>query len=149
MQTADYEDFVALLTSPAVKALWPRQQVDDALVAAYWTALKDQPLTVVRKCMERHQQHGKFFPKPADLRPRVDRLPPVDISGGGYSEADYRAIRNLEALKNRDPDAYKREIQLRSLNRLVATQHPGSSMYEAALNELHAMGYDSGRWPNP
>lgn len=148
MQTAEYEDFIALLKGPEVKTLWPKQKVDDVLVSTYWTALKDQPLAVVRKCMERHVKFGKGFPKPSDLRPKVDRLPAVDL-GAGRSEADARAIRNLEALKQRDYDAWKREVDIRRMNRLLATQHPGSSMYEAAVNELHGLNCDSGRWPNP
>lgn len=148
MQTAEYEDFVALLKSPSVRTLWPKQKIDDVLVATYWTALKDQPLAIVRKCLERHQQHGKFFPKPADLRPKADRLPSVNASAGS-GEADARAIRNLEKFRRTDPDAWKREVQLRELNRLIATQSPGSSMYETAMTELHRMGCSSGRWPNP
>lgn len=148
MQVAEYPQFVEILTAPGVKSLWPKQKVDDVLVKTYWEALKDQPLPVVRKCMERHQQHCKFFPKPADLRPKVDRLPSVAIPAG-TGEADARAIRNLEELRKRDPEAWKRELAVRRMNRLIATQHPGSSMYEVAMNELHGLNCDSGRWPNP
>lgn len=137
MQTSEYQDFIALLRDPSVKSLWPKQKVDDVLVSTYWSALKDVPLATVRKCMDRHQQHGKWFPKPADLRPKVDKLPTVTTAqaDGDFGVAEARCIRNLEELKRRDPERWTREVAQRRLDRLIATQHPGSSMYEAALNE--------------
>lgn len=45
-----------------------KREVDDQLIALYWDALKDQPITKVRIQVERHIRYGKHFPRPSELR---------------------------------------------------------------------------------
>lgn len=113
------------------------KKIDDDTIQAYWGALKDLHLSVFRKFAERHERYGKFFPKPSDLRAKEDRLP--EVPGGkedaGFKDGEARCIRYLEELRKTDPEGHRREVGIRQLDRILATQHPGSSMYEAAYNE--------------
>lgn len=115
------------------------KKIDDETMQAYWGALKDQQLGVFKRFAERHERHGKFFPKPADLRAKEDKLP--EVPGGkedaSFKDGEARCIRNLEELRKLDPAAHRREVGRRQIDRILATQHPGSSLYEAALNEWH------------
>lgn len=111
------------------------KKIDDDTIQAYWGALKDLQLGVFRKFAERHERYGKFFPKPSELRAKEDKLP--SVSGGkedtDFKAAEARAVRNLEAVRGLgDFDA---ELRLRKLDRLIATEHPGTPAYALALNE--------------
>lgn len=113
------------------------KKIDDDTMQAYWGALKDQQLITFKRFAERHERYGKFFPKPADLRSKEDKLP--EVPGGkddaGFKDGEARCIRYLEELRKRDPEEHRREVGRRQLDRILATQHPGTSLYEAALNE--------------
>jgi hypothetical protein len=113
------------------------KKIDDETIQAYWRSLKDLQLPVFVRFVERHEKYGKFFPKPSELRAKEDKLP--DVAGGkddaAFKEAEARCIRNLEELRKADLEEHRREVGRRQLDRIIATQHPGSSLYEAALNE--------------
>lgn len=115
--------------------------IDDELMQSYWFALKDQQFGVFKRFVERHEKHGKYFPKPADLRSKEDRLP--EVEGGKddatFREGESRCIRNLEHLRGADPIRFKREIHMRYLDRLISKEHPGSSIFEAASTEWHQL----------
>lgn len=40
---------------------------------AYLRALNDMPIEVIEQRVDSHIRHGKFFPKPAELRPKEDK----------------------------------------------------------------------------
>ena len=85
------------------------KKLDDETIQAYWTALKDQSLATFRRFAERHERHGKFFPKPSELRPKEDKLPAVsDTSSLRQHEED--AIRRLEDLRQKDPVEWERQV---------------------------------------
>lgn len=136
MLAAEYAQFEAEIRR-LEKFFERRESLDDELIAAYWTALKDLPLPVFKRFCERHEKFGKYFPKPADLRAKEDKLPNVEggKDDGPFQEGEARCIRYLEELRKKDPEEHRREVGRRVLDRILATQHPGSSMYEAALNE--------------
>lgn len=122
-----------------LEKLFGKRDLDDELIQVYWGALKDLQFPVFKRFVERHEKYGKFFPKPSELRGKEDKLPEVK---GGKDDATFKqcealCIRNLEALKARDPAAHRREVRLRQLDRLLATEHPGSSIFEAAQHESH------------
>lgn len=148
MHAGEFEQFKTLLLK--FKKIWtPRPDIDDEVLQVYWRALRDQPLATFRKYCERHEKFGRSFPKPSDLQARPEKLNAVDGGASTSNEADSRAIRNLDALRKSDPEAWKREIAIRRGARIMATQQPGSTMYETADNELRAMGAINGRWVVP
>jgi hypothetical protein len=71
MYQPDMDGFRSLLDAQAL--LFGRDKPDDLLLQAYWQALKDLPLETVKACAAIHAKRGKFFPKPAELRPKSDR----------------------------------------------------------------------------
>jgi hypothetical protein len=139
MQAAEFAQFEMLIRR--MEKIFARKPLDDETMQSYWSALKDQSLAVFRKFVERHEKYGKFFPKPMDLRAKPDKLPEVQGSkdDATFKEGEARCIRYLEELKRKDEGAWRQEIGLRHLDRLVATEHPGSSLYEAALSEWHQL----------
>lgn len=66
MYVNDLEAFNALLDS--LGSIFGKA-IDEPLRRMYWEALKPIPLTVVKGCATTHIATGKFFPKPAELRP--------------------------------------------------------------------------------
>ncbi|MEY4760666.1 MAG: hypothetical protein RLZZ200_522 [Pseudomonadota bacterium] len=80
MHTPDFDRFRALLDTTA--GLFNRDKLEDAMVQAYWNALRDLPIEIVEACAKSHQRHGKFFPKPFELRPK-DEKPRQDLPDGG------------------------------------------------------------------
>lgn len=134
MQTAEFAEFQTMVHR--LSKIFGKK-VDDEMMQSYWFALKDQQLPVFKKFVERHERYGKFFPKPSELRAKEDKIP--EVQGGkddkSFKEAEARCIANLEELRARDPIAWRKEVETRSIDRIIATQSPGSSMYEAAMNE--------------
>lgn len=134
MQTSEFPQFEAALRR--LQKVFTKS-IDDEMVQSYWSALKDQKLPVFLRFVERHERHGKFFPKPAELRSKEDKLP--EIAGGKddatFRDGEARCIRNLEELNRIDPEAHRLDVGRRQLDRILATQHQGSSLYEAAYNE--------------
>ena len=145
MQSADFPEFKTTLQR--LKKQWPKKELDDEIVQLYWRALRDQPLAIFRKFVERHEKHGRTYPQPSDLRPKEDKLQSVSGTGdSAFDEGVARSVRNLEELRKRDPEAWRVEVAIRRMSRILATESPGSSMYEAASNELRVLGADNGRW---
>lgn len=131
----DQDDFYGLLDQLSVT--WTGFPAKDEMRQAYWGALRDARLSEVRGNVERILRTAtgrQPFPKPAELR----NVPPHEatpIAEANFQAAEARCIGNLEGLRKEDPDRWRREVQQRQLDRIIATQHPGSSMYEAAFNE--------------
>ena len=45
-------------------------KLTDGALQAYWNALSDVPFPAVQGCAANHLRKGRFFPKPAELRPK-------------------------------------------------------------------------------
>ena len=80
--------------------------VSDELMSAYWDALKDQPLQAFREKATSHERHGKFFPKPHELRPKDDK-PKVDPRNDpSFIDGEKRATINLDELCHDNPSRW-------------------------------------------
>jgi hypothetical protein len=69
VHTPDFDRFRKLMTETA-RALPPKDPLDDAMIQAYWNALKDLPIEIVEACQKSWMRYGKWFPKPSELRPK-------------------------------------------------------------------------------
>lgn len=109
MHADDFPKFQALLEQLAQVY---GKKLTDELVKACWEALRDQPFARVRQLAEQHLRRGKFFPKPYELRPKEDPLPTsrTESMDAAFREAEDRAIRNLEELRQQDPAEWERHV---------------------------------------
>jgi hypothetical protein len=90
--------------------------VTDLMKQTYWVALKDQPWEVVEICAKSHSRYGKFFPKPAELRPKDEKRLHQDTAGLDASE---KFITDTwEQLRQRDPEQYWIAFKAAYLGRL-------------------------------
>lgn len=131
----DQDDFYVLLDQLSVT--WTGFAAKDEMRQAYWGALRDARLSEVKANIERILRTAtgrQSFPKPAELRNVAPHIP-TPAAEATFQACEERCVRNLEELRKEDPDKWRYEVQQRQLDRIIATQHPGSSMYEAALNE--------------
>lgn len=69
MHAPDRDRFVAALEGLA-RILPPKEPLSEAMVEAYWNALRDLPIEVVEGAILSHQRFRKSFPKPFELRPK-------------------------------------------------------------------------------
>jgi hypothetical protein len=109
----------------------------DALVQAYWRALRDVSLEEVQAHVERILLNAKKetkFPRPADLRstPPTQLTPPSDPA---FRDAETKAIRNLDEIRGSSPDEWRARVNVGKLDRIIATADPGSVEYARALCE--------------
>lgn len=95
MHKADYQDFRAVLDRLA--ATYGREKPDDESCQLYWEALRDISLDAVKACASLHVKRSKFWPKPAELRPK--NLAPAEAMGddGAMAAAAAKSIRAWEA----------------------------------------------------
>lgn len=107
MYATDFDSFNAILGK--LGAAFGKELTNEAR-AAYWEALKDQPLALVQERATAHARHGKFFPKPFELRPKDDkaRTPPHDSEA--FREGEKRAHDRLEALCRDEPLEWLRQV---------------------------------------
>jgi hypothetical protein len=106
MHQNDFEGFAKLLKRLTVVY---GKKLDDELTQAYWIALKDQTLDRLTAMAEHRMKHSKFFPKPMELRPVEDRIPPS--ADGKFEEGEERSMRNLEELRQMDPEAWVEQMK--------------------------------------
>lgn len=130
MHKADYLDFGNLLDQLA--RLYGRDALEDEDCQLYWAALRDIPLEAVKACALIHQKRSKFFPKPAELRPKGDTPREVIHDDGKLAAAERVNVRNWEEqLRENEPLA---KWQLLSAY-LARTDNvdPGSIVYEERM----------------
>lgn len=94
----DFEAFTGILRR--LGAVYGKKLEDD-IVASYWQALKDRPLRSVEEQADKHLKQSKFFPKPVELRPKIE----MGLDGR-LDRADKRTIERLEDLRRSDPEAW-------------------------------------------
>lgn len=101
MHKPDFENFRALLDQLA--DTFSRKRPDDLQVQAYWNALRDLPLEFVQQGARHHTRYGRFFPKPAELRPKDDKPAGGPAHDGAFHSATAQCERNwAELLAKRD-----------------------------------------------
>lgn len=98
MHQLDFEAFQGVLKR--LCAVYGKKLEDD-VVASYWGALKDRPLRSVEEMADKHLRSSKFFPKPVELRPKIEMG-----ADGRLDKADKRTIERLEELRRNDPEAW-------------------------------------------
>jgi hypothetical protein len=104
--------------------------VTDLMKQTYWVALKDQPWEVVEICAKSHSRYGKFFPKPAELRPKDEKRLHQDTAGLDASE---KFITDTwEQLRQRDPEQYWIAFKAAYLGRLPFRFPANSPQYREA-----------------
>lgn len=109
MHQDDFAEFSALLARLA--EIYPKK-ITDETVQAYWGALKDQSIATITRLANQHAKFSKFFPKPFELRPKDDKPALSDPkTDGAFREAEDRAIRNLEDLRQRNPVAWEKHVR--------------------------------------
>jgi len=104
MQATEFADFEIIIRR--FEKVF-NKAIDDETMRAYWGALKDQPLPLFRKLADDHIRTGKFFPKPVELRPKTEKKFVRDAAAdAAFREAENTTIRNLEALRQGNPEAW-------------------------------------------
>src|ERR1051326_7580909 len=94
------------------------KELNDLILQAYWKTLRDLSFAQLQALAEGHLKRGKFFPKPAELRPKEDRTPYQ--ADNKSKAADDLCIRNLEELRRLDPKRWEWEVTLRRADRVIA-----------------------------
>jgi hypothetical protein len=116
MYRNQFAEFRALMERIALVFSRP---LTDGLVQAYWDALQDLPLAQVEAFAKSHERHGKFFPKPHELRPKdsAPRVPRVDSPE--FRDGEKRAHARLEELRVSNPDEWLAQVspKVRELGR--------------------------------
>lgn len=138
MYSADHEAFVELLDQLAM--IFGRKKPTDEFVKGYWHALRDVTLQTMRECAERHMRHGKFFPKPFELRPHDDKPPTQESQASRATfEAGQRFnVESWEFLRAADPELHRQRLREAQLSRLEVTTSQSSPAYEQIRREANS-----------
>ena len=108
MHQDDFQPFSGLLMRLAEVY---SKKITDGTVQSYWDALKDQSLATITRLANQHTKFAKFFPKPFELRSKDEKPPLSDPkSDGSFREAEDRAIRNLEELRQNNPEEWEKRM---------------------------------------
>lgn len=99
MLTTEFSEFESILRRHS--QVYSKKLTDD-IVQGYWVALKDISLPTVSRCADNHLRFGKFFPKPAELRPR-DESPTAVKEDKAFKAAVEQNIRNWEERLHANP----------------------------------------------
>lgn len=133
MHLREFDDFRAVLDTAFQVFDKP---LTDEIVRAYWEALKDQPLASVRRRAELHTRHGRYCPRPKDLRP-ADERPGADPGTAAEPAAVERLNRDAAAAwaayQARDPEEAALRLELAQATRREATLPYGTEQYEEAV----------------
>ena len=133
MHKPDFQAFRELLNQHA--RIFRREVPDDSTVEVYWHALRDVSLDAVQRCAALHLKRGKFFPKPAELRPKGDSGKDVVASEPLPAPAlsHNLAVRREKAARN--PTRANLEYRWCQLQRLLALSDLSSPQYAEAQSE--------------
>ena len=138
MHKTDFDNFRALLDNQA--DVFSKPKPNDNLVASYWSALRDVSFSTVKACAERHARHGKFFPKPFELRPREDKPPAAEdaASKAKFEAAQQFSMEAWQVLKREQPDRYEILWREALLARLEVITPESSPAFERVRQEAYA-----------
>lgn len=134
----EYGEFQGLMDQ--LCSTWNRPK-DDSAVKAYWNSLSDVRLDEVSRNVKRILKTAgpkQPFPKPSELRdtPVKEGDP---RSQAAFEEGVKRSVDFLEDLRREDPEKWAREVRLRRLDRILATEPPHTMVYAEALQMWHQM----------
>lgn len=103
----------------------------DPVVKSYWEALKDQPLATVRRRAEYHNRHGRFCPRPKDLRPPDERATPENAADepASMDRMNREANEHWAKVIARDPEEGEIKLRLARASRREAQAHPSHPDY--------------------
>ena len=87
------------------------KKIDDDTMNTYFGALREVPLSVVRRKAEDYLKRAKFFPKPADLRPKMEEPKEQPKSDGKFEAAEERSMWSLEELRRTNPEAWIAQME--------------------------------------
>src|SRR5262252_4320708 len=118
------------------------REVKPALVDLYWQALRDLALSTVQALATSHSRHGKYFPKPFELRPAESRAAPPATDDRAFRAGQDRSTHNLQVLAREQPEAHRAEVQLRWADRIIATADPSSPEYADAIVVAHRLRHE-------
>jgi hypothetical protein len=128
----------------------------DDVVEAYWSALRDLPLEMFRRCVESHLKRGKWFPRPFQLRPKDDAGDRLALSASaarsshlammesarlepgrcGHLPGVFEVNRgNWCEFKAADPELASIEYLISQWGRLLAAERLDSPQYAEAMRE--------------
>lgn len=128
MLQGDYDQFEGILRQ--LSEAFGKKLTNDA-TQAYWRALKDLTLPVVTRQAESHLRYGKFFPKPAELRPKdapAEKKPDPD-----FDAAVAMNVRNWNERLQRDPLNARWGI-LHAYVARIEVLDPSSTVYAERMN---------------
>lgn len=133
MFQGDYDEFEAILKQ--LSEAFAKKRTNE-LTQAYWKALKDLPLTTVARMADTHLRYGKFFPKPAELRPKD--APPERKDDPGFEAANQASMRNWDLRLRQEPLGTKWLLLDALCARIDVMDQPGSLAYHERMEFCRA-----------
>lgn len=133
MLASDFPEFEALIRQ--LEKLYSKT-IDDETMQAYWSALRELPMAVVRRKVDEHIKRAKFFPKPAELRPK-DSAPQIDHdekSRRSFDAAVAKNVANWEGRLREDPLHTKWLLLEAYVARINVTEEPDSVEYHERIS---------------
>lgn len=94
-------EFAIFETELATLAKLYSKTLEDDMVQIYWQALRDLPLELVKARLRSYVKRGKFFPKPAEIRPKDD------ASDGPVMSADAKRSVHIAMMELAEKDPAK------------------------------------------
>lgn len=106
--------------------------VTDKLISSYWDALKDLHIAAFERAASSHMRYGKFFPKPAELRPKTEKAPePQDEKA--INESERASVKTWEAMRNEHPAKFWRMFAKAYIGRLHFRFAEGSPEFVSSV----------------
>lgn len=126
MLASEYAEFEALIRK--LEKLYGKA-IDDDTLAAYWAALRELPLGLVRRRIDEHIKRQKFFPKPAELRPKDEKPERSPDHEKSFQAAVDRNVRNWDEGLRTDPLGTKWLLLDAYVARIGVQEDPSSVVY--------------------
>ncbi len=132
MLASEFGDFEALMRQ--FEKIFGKK-IDDETMQVYWRALKDLPFGLVRAKAEIYLKRAKFFPKPAELRPKDSAVvaEPDERSRRDFDKATERNISFWDEEFRIDPVGTKWKLLDAYVARISVTEHPSTVFYEEKM----------------
>lgn len=136
MHTPDFAEFREILNGLARMFSPLKPLPDDLLVQRYWVALRNLSIETIKRCAERHERYGRFFPKPIELRPKEDRkseeTPAQQVQ---FETAIAENRRNWDKRFADDPQLARIELGLAKAARIEVLSHESTPQHAEAYRE--------------
>lgn len=134
MNSGDYGAFSDLLNTLGIVF---DKQITDELRKLYWESLKDVPFPYISRAAMGHQKHGKFFPKPKELRPADERPAKLESEAehNRNDAKDRECAAAWDAYLKRDPEEARLRLKIARAFRIMASTHPSNPIYAEAKRE--------------